>query len=229
MSTLRLVTWNVHGCVGVDGKENPGRVAEIINQLAPDVIGLQEMRELALPAIAARTGLQAVAGVTRPEGEGQFGNALLTRLEVVTVDRHDVSVARHEPRGVLDVKLRHQVGGETIRVVVTHFGLKAQERRRQAELLLDLVQAPGAPLLVVLGDFNEWRPFARTLHRLNSHLGPAAGVRSFPSPFPFLRLDRIWVSPRAALQQVKAWRGPGVWRVSDHLPVTATVDLAHLP
>ena len=140
-----------------------------------------------------------------------------------------MSVGEREKRGVLDVRLRRIGDGEVMRVLVTHFGLVASERRRQADLLLELVQAPGAPLLAVLGDFNEWRPFARTLHRLDAHLGAAVGVASFPSVLPLLRLDRIWVWPRVALTSVRAWAAPGAWRASDHLPVTAVVDPTRVP
>lgn len=224
--TLKVVTWNVHGCVGVDGVESPARVARVIRELQPDVIGLQEMKEVSLPDLAALTGLNAVAGVTRPEGLGQFGNALLTRHEVEWVKRHDLSFKKREPRGVLDVQLR-RADGEALRVLVTHFGLAGTERGRQAQLLLELVKSPGAPLLAILGDFNEWRPFSRTLHSLDAHLGPAQGVRSFPSYLPALRLDRIWVWPRAALTSVRAERS-SLWRASDHLPVTAQIDLTHL-
>ena len=171
MSLLRLATWNVHGCVGADGVENPERIASVIRELDPDIIGLQEMREGALPRIAELTGLHAIAGVTRPEF--RFGNALLTRHA--------------------------------------------------------LVQDAGAPLLAVMGDVNEWRPFVRTLHRLNTHLGPSRGVRSFPSYLPVFRLDRVWVSPHQSLLEVRAWKGRGVWRASDHLPVTALVELKPRP
>ncbi|MDP2275063.1 MAG: endonuclease/exonuclease/phosphatase family protein [Archangium sp.] len=227
MSLLRLATWNVHGCVGADGVENPERIASVIRELDPDIIGLQEMKEGALPRIAELTGLHAIAGVTRPEF--QFGNALLTRHAVESVTRHDVSYRVREPRGVLDVQLRRAEDGARVRVLVTHFGLKADERRRQADLLLGLVQEPGAQLLAVLGDFNEWRPFVRTLHRLDAHLGPAQGVRSFPSVLPVFRLDRVWVSPHQSLLEVRAWRGRGAWRASDHLPVTALVELTPQP
>lgn len=223
MTPLRLATWNVHGCVGVDGVESPERIAEVIRWLDPDVIGLQEMRELALARIAELTGLKAVAGVTRLLGAHQFGNALLTRFEVERTTLHDVSYRKREPRGVMDVRLRRP-DGAPMRVVVTHFGLRAAERRRQADLLLELVREPGAPLLAVMGDFNEWRPFVRTLYRLNQHLGSAPPVRSWPSVLPVLSLDRVWVWPRAALREVKARRGRGAWLASDHLPVSALVD-----
>lgn len=226
MSLMRIVTWNVHGCVGRAGVE---RVGEVLLQLDADVIGVQEMREPALARLAARTGLTAIDGVTRPEGDGLFGNALLTRHEVVSIERHDVSVGSRERRGVLDVRLRQKGNGEAMRVLVTHFGLRAAERRKQAGLLLGLVQTPGAPLLAVLGDFNEWRPFAKTLHQLDAHLGPAMGVPSYPSLLPVLRLDRIWVWPREALTSVRAWSAPGAWRASDHLPVTAVVDPTRVP
>lgn len=223
MSALRIATWNVHGCVGLDGRERPERVADVIRALAPDIIGLQEMRDRALARIASLTGLRSVAGATRREGSFHFGNALLTRLEVTRIAQHDVSYGRREPRGVLDVTLRRPAG-ELVRVLVTHFGLSASERRAQADLLLRLVRVPRASLLTLLGDFNEWRPFASTLAQLDRHLGTAIGLRTFPSFLPLLRLDRIWVWPPKALRELDAQAGHDAWKASDHLPVTAVVD-----
>lgn len=221
MSELTIATWNVHGCVGTDGREDPARVAEVVQRLDADVVGLQEIDDDALKQVAARTGLKPLAGATRPSRTGLFGNALLTRFPVEAFARHDMSISGREPRGVLDVVLRG--GGGAMRVLVTHFGLRARERRRQVDLLLELLNASPASLVVLLGDFNEWRPRARTLQRLDEHFGPAPKPRTFPSWLPLLRLDRVWVWPRPALLGVQAWRGPGARRASDHLPVVARV------
>jgi hypothetical protein len=40
---LRLMTYNVHGCVGMDGRLDIHRLAEVIQQYDPDVVALQEL------------------------------------------------------------------------------------------------------------------------------------------------------------------------------------------
>ena len=40
---LRIASYNVHQCVGVDGKRDAGRVADVLRELGADVVGLQEV------------------------------------------------------------------------------------------------------------------------------------------------------------------------------------------
>ena len=40
---LRVATYNVHGCVGMDGQRSEGRIAEVIASMSADVVGLQEL------------------------------------------------------------------------------------------------------------------------------------------------------------------------------------------
>jgi hypothetical protein len=41
--TLRVMTYNVHSCIGMDGKLSPERIARVIARYAPDVVALQEL------------------------------------------------------------------------------------------------------------------------------------------------------------------------------------------
>jgi len=40
---LRIMTYNVHRCVGVDGRADPRRIAEVIAAYQPDIVALQEL------------------------------------------------------------------------------------------------------------------------------------------------------------------------------------------
>ena len=42
-ATLRVLTWNVHGCVGRDGVCDPARVARVLEAAQPDICALQEI------------------------------------------------------------------------------------------------------------------------------------------------------------------------------------------
>src|SRR3954470_5030574 len=218
-SCLRIASYNVHGCRGSDGRKDASRIAEVINELGCDTVGLQEV-DYRLDYIAGRLGMQAVPGLTLVRHDGPYGNALLTRRRVLDVRRLALGYGRREPRNALDVDL--EVGGEKLRVIVTHLGLFAPERRWQVRKLIELLRETEENL-VVLGDINEWFPFSRPLRWFNRLLGHSVADRSFPSRWPLFALDRVWVRPRRALLALKAHRSPLASVASDHLPVKAIV------
>jgi endonuclease/exonuclease/phosphatase family metal-dependent hydrolase len=80
-------------------------------------------------------------------------------------------------------------------------------------------------IVILLSDFNEWLPTGRSLRWLHTQLGKTALVRTFPSRFPIFALDRIWVSPPAALNQLCCFHTPLTRIASDHLPLKATIRL----
>jgi len=218
-SCVRIASYNVHGCRGTDGKKDAARIAAVIRELECDTVGLQEV-DYRLDYIAGRVDMQVVPGLTLVRHDGPFGNALLTRRRVLDVRRLELGYGRREPRNALDVDL--DICGEKLRVIVTHLGLFAPERRWQVRKLIDLVRET-QERLVVLGDINEWFPFSRPLRWFNRLLGHSEVDRSFPSRLPLLALDRVWVRPRPALLALKAHRSPLAARASDHLPVKAIV------
>lgn len=233
MGTLSVASYNIHQCVGRDGRCDPGRVAGVICEVGADVIGLQEVssrpdtdaKAHQLNYLAAHTGLEALAGPTLTRGGAEYGNALLTRAPILEVRRLDLSFSGREPRGALDVDLA--VSGKPVRVIVTHFGLRAAERRQQANRLLDALDSITRPLTVVLLDLNEWFPGSRLAHRLNQRLGRVPAPRTFPSGFPLLPLDRIWICPSDTLLTLDAHRTSLSRLASDHLPVSARLKASN--
>lgn len=229
--TLKVLTWNVHGCIGTDGRRDVDRVARVLSDADADIIGLQEVDcrkplpsgESQLERLASLTGLTAVAGPTRQESEGYFGNAVLSRHIIGDVALIDVTVGRREPRGILHT--RHQIGSHEVELFNTHFGLQARERLRQVQRLIEAADALRDATLIVLGDFNEWRARTTALVRLSSAFGSVRAVRTFPSQFPIFALDCVWVRPRPALRAVRALQTPPANVASDHLAVQAEVAL----
>jgi endonuclease/exonuclease/phosphatase family metal-dependent hydrolase len=223
---LRVASYNVHGCRGTDGKKDASRIAAVIEETGCDTVGLQES-DYRLDYIAAKTGMQAIPGLTLLRHDGPYGNALLTKRKVLAVRRLGFTWSGREPRNALDVDL--EVGGETVRVIVTHLGLWPAERRFQVKKILHLLrETPHCERVVVLGDINEWLPLGRPLRWLNGLFGHSIVERSFPSRFPLLALDRAWVRPRHSLLALKAHRSPLARIASDHLPVKALVASSRL-
>jgi endonuclease/exonuclease/phosphatase family metal-dependent hydrolase len=232
---LTAVSYNIHQCVGTDGRRDLQRVAAVIEDTKADIIGLQEVdfnprgakKSHQLDYLAEATGMRAIAGPTFRRADVDFGNALLTRREISEVKLHDVSVFGRQPRGVIDAEI--SCDGKRVRVLVTHLGLAVNERRRQAQSLLKIIrdQRKNYDLTLVLGDINEWRPRGFALYSLNSHLGKMPSPRTFPSFFPVFALDRIWVKPKAALLQIEISNNGLARTASDHLPVLARVNLSN--
>jgi endonuclease/exonuclease/phosphatase family metal-dependent hydrolase len=217
---LRVASYNVHGCVGCDGCDDAARIAAVIQELGCDTVGLQEVHRLDI--LERITGMQVVAGKPHMWHERHVGNALLTRRKVLEVRHHEFGWPGREPRTALDVDL--EVAGATVRVIVTHLGLKPAERRFQVrELLKILRKSPIHERVVVLGDINEWLPLSRPLRWLHGLLGHSPAERSFPSRWPLFALDRVWVRPRHALLAFGAHRSPLAAIASDHLPVKAII------
>jgi endonuclease/exonuclease/phosphatase family metal-dependent hydrolase len=225
---VRVASYNVHRCIGSDGRCNPARVAEVLDEIDCDLVGLQEVdnspgeapTSMQLEYLARRTGMSAVAGLRIVRHMGHYGNALLTRYRILGVRRHDLSFSWREPRGALDVDL--DIHGVESRVVVTHLGLTPGERRHQMRRILSLVgETPPEEPLVLLGDINEWLPLGRPLRWLHAAFGRPPSPRSFPARWPLVALDRIWARPRDSLHAVSAHRSALARAASDHLPVVA--------
>lgn len=224
-----LASYNIHRCFGTDRKYQPERTVQALRSLEADVIALQEvdMRLLAddrhqLEFLADSMGMGCIAGPNIQDHRGVFGNALLTRFPIERVRLLDLSVRRFEPRGAILAHL--DIHGATVLVAATHLGLNAAERRLQVRALLRAIadEADGQPT-IVMGDFNEWKPNHGALRSLNRRFGQSMMPRTFPSRFPVLPLDRLWVWPRAGLRQFAVFATPLTRVASDHLPIRGEV------
>lgn len=229
---LRIATYNIHAGVGNDGRFDAARIVAVLREMDAEVVALQEVehRPVAdtdlLDYLARATRSTAIAGPTLQREVGHYGNALLTRLPVLQVSRVDLSLPRHEPRGAIDVTLEWQ--GQRAQVVATHLGLRPYERRQQTRRLLALLEAGKADLAVLLGDLNEWLLWGRPLRWLRRHFSATPYLRTYPAFFPLFALDRIWVSPRAALAGIATHDSRLARLASDHLPLTAEISMALL-
>ena len=230
--TLRVATYNIHRAVGTDRRRDPGRIAAVIDELAADVIGLQEVdwhrdwheAESPLEMLEHLSGYEAVPGPNLRDHRGHYGNLLLTRLPLAAVRRIDLSEAGREPRGAIDADLVTPWGG--FRAIVTHLGLGPFERRRQAARLTRALAAEPAGPGVLLGDLNDWLPGSPTLKPLLALCDSARGPASFPARFPCLALDRALGFGLDRPPTLRRHASPLARIASDHLPVV--MDIAGL-
>lgn len=140
---MKLLSWNVQWCRGVDGRVDPARIAREAKRLAdPDVLCLQEVAQ-GFTTLAGSRGEDQVAalaeefvgymhafawGVDVPDprarsGRSRFGNLILSRLPIGRVLRHSLPwpadpAAPSMPRVALEVSISAPFG--PLRIVTTH-------------------------------------------------------------------------------------------------------------
>jgi endonuclease/exonuclease/phosphatase family metal-dependent hydrolase len=232
--TLVVASYNIHKCVGTDGKFDPDRILSVIEELECDVLALQEADRrlgvraglLDLDALERRTGLALVPVAMRPDSHGWHGNAVFVRRGVATrVRRLELPYA--EPRGAVLAELDFE--GARLRVVGAHLGLLKRTRRQQASALLNALDRADPMPTLLMGDFNEWRPDRpdSPLAELEPLFGPFGHSHpSFPSRRPIFALDRILGWPQGTVEEIAVHHSPLARVASDHLPVKALVDLS---
>lgn len=229
--SFAIASYNIHSGVGLDRRRSAARIAQVLKELDCDIYALQEVdnqpgeheESMQLEYLSRVLQMASVPGLRIVRHTGEYGNALLTRLPIVSVHRHDLSCSRWEPRGAIDVKL--DLDGAPLRVIATHLGLSRSERRIQWLRLLAAIAeaAPGQPT-ILLGDMNEWYRPAATLREAHRVFGEPPAPVAFPSFAPCLALTRIWVRPLQALRSLQVHRSELARKASDHLPVKAVID-----
>ena len=230
---LRIATYNIHRCRGLDGRTRPERIIAVLSSIDADVVALQEVVGAGprggghAEEIGAALGMGWIMSSARLLRGHLFGNTVLSRLPITQHLEHDLSWKTCEPRRLQRVDV--SVNGSTLHVYNVHLGMALLERRHQAERLAAIVtdrHVPGPKL--VLGDFNEWMKglVTSTLSaRLNSVdlRNFLRRRRTYPGVFPLLHLDHIYHAGHVEIVSVELPRTRLALVASDHLPLVADV------
>jgi endonuclease/exonuclease/phosphatase family metal-dependent hydrolase len=243
---VRLVSWNVHKCVGgLDRRYDPQRIAHVLAAEAPDVVLLQEVAqkgrwygsERQVDVLGDALGMahrSYFVNVRFGPRRGEYGNAILSRTPIASTENIDLTLAGKKARSVLHAELRLPSGGghsRTLHVFNLHLGLGEAERREQLRrlLLARAFQAIHArtPVLVA-GDFNDvWGTLGQRLLVPAGFLGPKRALRTFPAWAPVRALDSLFGRGDLELVSLQRVRNNGARTASDHLPLVA--ELRVLP
>jgi len=229
---IRVLTWNVHSCVGTDRRFDPDRVKKVIRTVNPDIAALQEVDSrrdlrdgfdllgsaLDFPHDSHRAEVRTVR---TPDGD--YGHMLLSRWEIKSWTHHDLSFRRREPRSLIEAHIETDAG--PLSVLAAHLGLYHGERREQAITISRLAAADRLPT-VIMGDFNEPTGRGTAGRMLGKAFHSVGRPATFPSRWPFFPLDRIWFEPSLQLLATDVYRDTP--RASDHLPLWADLSLRTL-
>lgn len=235
---LRIATYNVHGCVGTDRQRSESRIAQVIASMSVDIVGLQE-----LDLGRARSGHADQAALIASElgwnyhfhpamrnGDEQYGNAVVSRFPIVLQCAAEMpGIAPwycREQRVAIWMRAETDLG--PVHIINTHFGLGRAERRLQAQLLVGaewLGSVPPGQPTVLLGDFNSvrispaYRLIGAQLRDVRTLVRPARAFRTFPTRFPSLAVDHIFVNELLDVTHLNVHHTPLARLASDHFPL----------
>jgi endonuclease/exonuclease/phosphatase family metal-dependent hydrolase len=235
MSDVRIATYNIHRCRGMDRRTVPARIVDVLRDINADVIALQEVIGAGVQGagqaeeIGAGLGMGWVMNSVRTLRHHQFGNVILSRYPIAHHSQYDLTWRTCEPRNCQRADL--DIDGHLLHVYNVHLGTAVLERRYQAQRLASFVhdrRVTGPKVL--LGDFNEWmRGLAtKTLTALFESVDISKHLKrrhTYPGLFPVVHLDHIYYDGPVRVLRVEMPRTRRSLMASDHLPLVANLKI----
>jgi len=241
---LHVATYNIHkGFSQFNRRLMIHELRDHLRMLGADIVFLQEVQgrherhaarledwptQPQYEFLAHRMWADFAYGRNTAYAHGHHGNAILSRYPIRWAENEDVTLNPREGRGLLHCEIDVHGAPVPLHCVCVHLALTERGRRHQVGALIERMhrEVPARAPLVVAGDFNDWRNLAGK--RLAAALGLREALadhwgrpaRSFPSAFPLLRLDRIYVRG-FEVERTQAHRGRPWRRISDHAPLSA--------
>ena len=242
---MRILTYNVHSCIGTDGRCVPERIVDVIAACAPDVVCLQELDVGRMKTggidqahvIGRSLGMEMHFHAAVRVMEEQFGDAILTSLPSQLVRAGPLPGLSGMPlgrwgetRGALWAAI--DIGGATVQVFNTHLGLRPREQMVQMPALAGpewLGHPDCVDPVLLAGDFNAF-PGTRAYRYLASFLDDAQmapAVRqpraTFPGRAPIIRIDHVFSRGSVEIVSAQVIRTRLSRVASDHLPLLVEV------
>lgn len=245
---LRVLTYNIHKGFSMGNRRFVlGRIREAIRRVHADLVFLQEVlgeheehrrsvkdwpESSQFEFLADEIWPHYAYGKNAVYTAGHHGNAILSKYPIVLSENIDVSTNRFESRGLLHAKIELTDHERHVHAICVHLGLRETDRSVQIRRICERIEShiPHPEPVIVAGDFNDWRcrasgPLKKALETeeaFESLHGSCA--RTFPSWFPALRLDRVYIRGLEA-KRAETLQGPPWSELSDHAALLVELAL----
>jgi endonuclease/exonuclease/phosphatase family metal-dependent hydrolase len=231
-TTLRILAYNIRHGEGTDSVIDLSRVAQLINELGPDVVALQEVDSVVertggvdqTTVLGELTGMHSAFGAFFDYQGGRYGMALLSRYPITSYANHWLPEGT-EPRTGLAARIQLGDSGEEIIVVGIHLYRTPEQRYAQANGLVEIYRDETTPV-VLAGDFNSL-PDSEVIDLLQQYWTiPEKGTDrlTYPSDVPDREIDYIMYRPADRFEVVEH-RVIDEPLVSDHRPILLELRL----
>lgn len=165
---VRMMTYNVHNCIGTDKVRDYDRIARIVMEAAPDVVALQELDSVtsrnhgrdALTLLKEKTGLYGVYASAIPFDGGSYGIGVLSKEKPLKWKKIPMP-GREEARMMLVVEYKDFVW------CATHQSLTPADQQAAVELIVQATGGYHKPVFLA-GDMNS-TPESEVQQSLSRH------------------------------------------------------------
>jgi endonuclease/exonuclease/phosphatase family metal-dependent hydrolase len=236
--TIKIMTYNIHFGIGMDKKVDFERIAEVIRQAAPDIVGLQEVvinhpwspgadaPQLLSDSLNMKNTFARTIYIN--EGDGEYGIGLLSKSTIEVVETLQLpSDDGMEPRVALIVKVKQPF---EFYFIVSHFSHEVDSepyRVKAAQAITKTVQDKQYTPAILVGDFNS-NPHDPCLNEIRKNwtiCNDANPTLTYPSDKPEHLIDYICYYPAEAFSLVDQ-SVIDEQLASDHRPITAILQFA---
>ena len=157
---MRVMSYNVRNCLGMDNVFNFDRTAAVISEVKPDVVAVQELDSMTtrnnhyvLGELAKRMGYHDYFAPAIKFRGGKYGIGVLSKRPALSVATYPLP-CRREPRTMIVVEF------EKYYFICTHLSLNEEDRLSSVKIIRDVVEKLNKPVFLA-GDINAL-PNSRT-------------------------------------------------------------------
>lgn len=221
---LKVMSYNIRNCKGMDKEIVYARVSDAINGEQPDIVMLQEVDSctrrssgiVVCDTLASLCGMQAVYAPAIDFDGGKYGIALLSQDKPLNVKRYALP-GREEKRALVVTEFKNYV------VASTHLSLTEADRNASLPIIIEAAKQYKKPFIIA-GDFNA-EPNEKFIKNFSRHFTIVGDLvtNTFPADKPNIKIDYIAIFNNKAGKKVK-WSDYRVIdepMASDHRPIVA--------
>ena len=189
---LRILSYNVRNCLGMDGKTDYNRVSTVIRSIHPTIVALQELDSVTtrsngidvLKVLADNCGMNYIYGASIPYRGGKYGIGILSSEKPINTSFISLP-GREEKRGLLIAEFENYV------LFCTHFSLTEADRITSVELINQKTKEYHKRVIFA-GDLNSKPGSGAITSILNDWINLSGINPTFPSNGPKECIDYIF-------------------------------------